>query len=63
MQIKLRECPFCGHEAMYGRHFGSSYIQCTCCGVQTRCFGETQFRELNDLAAAEFWNGRECDED
>ena len=61
-QINLLPCPFCGGEAMYGIHFGSSYIQCTGCGVITKCYGEKQFRELNDIAAAEAWNRRHSDE-
>lgn len=58
LQIDLKPCPFCGSAAEYGEHHKSVYVFCTGCGAMTKCFAENNYKELNQLSAAESWNRR-----
>ena len=58
-EIKLKECPCCGGKAAFGSYLTSEYVYCTVCGIMTKCFGATDYMELNRISAAEAWNKRE----
>lgn len=64
MDIKLKPCPFCGHEAelkcvknrnLFRVYDGYPYVQCTCCGAHT----QLKYTEHEAVVA---WNRRSDDE-
>lgn len=57
-EIELRECPFCGSPADFLSYMRGEYVQCRVCKASTDCFCETDFKEINRIAAAAAWNRR-----
>ena len=66
-EIILKQCPFCGGEAVLGHErltlnmLKASYVKCTVCGVQTPPV-EISPEYSSDEVAAEDWNRRVDDD-
>ena len=57
-EIRLAPCPFCGGKADYQSYMQGQYVQCRKCGATSDIYNQSDFWELNRLAAAEAWNRR-----